>query len=121
VGLVVGIRPDLDLELAALFFDPARHGFWRSSAPFYLRLRDLTSWLLALVAMPVGGTKSSDGEGIIYANNLINMYNLCLFCADYRVPKNPHARSPPKGMRHRLRSWEGHRKCFAWASAYCPS
>jgi lipid A 4'-phosphatase len=52
VGLVFGLRPDLDLELAALFFDPARHGFWRASAPFYLRLRDASTWLIVLVAMP---------------------------------------------------------------------
>jgi lipid A 4'-phosphatase len=54
VGLVFAIRPDLDLELAAPFFDPARHGFWRSSAPFYLRLRDAVTWLIALIALPAG-------------------------------------------------------------------
>src|SRR5918999_1000400 len=54
VGLVFAIRPDLDLELAAPFFDPARHGFWRGFAPFYLRLRDAATWLIALVALPAG-------------------------------------------------------------------
>jgi lipid A 4'-phosphatase len=52
VGLVFGIWPDLDLKLAALFYDPARHGFWRSHDPTYLRLRDASTWLVALVAAP---------------------------------------------------------------------
>ncbi len=48
----VGIRPNLDLELAGLFFDPARAGFWRSYDPVYLRARDASTWLVALVAAP---------------------------------------------------------------------
>lgn len=52
VGLLFGIWPDLDLKLAALFYDPARHGFWRSHDPTYLRLRDASTWLVALVAAP---------------------------------------------------------------------
>ena len=52
VGLVFGIRADLDLGLAALFFDPARGGFWRSFDPTYLRLRDASTWLVALIAAP---------------------------------------------------------------------
>jgi membrane-associated PAP2 superfamily phosphatase len=52
VGLVFGIRPDLDLELAALFFDPARGGFWRAYDPPYLRARDIAMWLVTLVALP---------------------------------------------------------------------
>ena len=40
VGLVFGMRPDLDLKLAALFFDPERGGFWRAYDPTYLRARD---------------------------------------------------------------------------------
>ena len=51
VGLVFGLKPDLDLALAAPFFDPAR-GFWRSFDPTYLRLRDASTWLVALVAVP---------------------------------------------------------------------
>src|SRR5215813_10017358 len=39
VGLIFGIRPDLDLKLAALFFDPERGGFWRAYDPTYLRPR----------------------------------------------------------------------------------
>jgi lipid A 4'-phosphatase len=54
VGLVFAIWPDLDLKLAALFFDARRGGFWRSYAPFYLRARDASTWLVALVAVPAG-------------------------------------------------------------------
>src|SRR6516225_8652059 len=52
VGLVLGIWPDLDLKLAALFFDPERGGFWRAYNPTYLRARDAAVWLTTLVAMP---------------------------------------------------------------------
>ena len=52
VGLVFGLRPDLDLKLAALFFDPERGGFWRAYDPTYLRARDAAVWLTTLVAMP---------------------------------------------------------------------
>ena len=52
VGLIFGIRPDLDLKLAALFFDPERQGFWRAYDPTYLRARDVAVWLTTLVAMP---------------------------------------------------------------------
>src|SRR4029453_10349722 len=52
VGLIFGIRPDLDLKLAALFFDPERGGFWRAYDPIYLRARDVAVWLTTLVAMP---------------------------------------------------------------------
>jgi len=52
VGLVFGVWPDLDLKLAAPFFDQARGGFWRSYDPAYLRLRDAATWLIALTAMP---------------------------------------------------------------------
>jgi lipid A 4'-phosphatase len=51
-GLIFGARPDLDLELAGLFFDPERGGFWRSYDPVYLRARDVSIWLVALVVMP---------------------------------------------------------------------
>ena len=51
VGLVFGIWPDLDLELAAPFLDKTR-GFWRSYDPVYLRARDAVTWLTALIALP---------------------------------------------------------------------
>jgi membrane-associated PAP2 superfamily phosphatase len=53
VGLVFGIWPDLDLKLAALFYDPVR-GFWRAYDPIYLRARDVAVWLVTLVAVPAG-------------------------------------------------------------------
>src|SRR5581483_7539364 len=52
VGGVFGIWPDLDLKLAGLFYDPQKGGFWRSYDPVYLRLRDISTWLIALVAAP---------------------------------------------------------------------
>ncbi len=52
VGVIFGLRPDLDLKLAGLFFDPARGGFWRSYDPLYLRARDAATWLITLAAMP---------------------------------------------------------------------
>ena len=51
VGLIFGIWPDLDLKLAALFYEPPPKGFWRSYDPVYLRLRDAVTWLIALVAL----------------------------------------------------------------------
>jgi membrane-associated PAP2 superfamily phosphatase len=54
VGLLFGVWPQLDLELAGVFFDAARGGFWRSYDPFYLFARDAGTWLIALVAAPAG-------------------------------------------------------------------
>src|SRR5256885_5612600 len=54
VGLVFAIRPDLDLNLAALFFDRERGGFWRAFDPTYLRARDVAVWLVTLVAARAG-------------------------------------------------------------------
>ncbi len=52
VGLIFGLRPELDLVLAAPFFDPQRDGFWRSLDPTYWRWRDIVTWLVTLVAAP---------------------------------------------------------------------
>ena len=54
VGLVFAIWPQLDLDIAALFFDAHRGGFWRSYDPVYLFARDASTWLIALVAAPAG-------------------------------------------------------------------
>jgi membrane-associated PAP2 superfamily phosphatase len=54
VGLVFGLWPELDLTLAAPFFDPARGGFWRSYDPFFLKLRDAATWIITLIALPAG-------------------------------------------------------------------
>jgi membrane-associated PAP2 superfamily phosphatase len=52
VGLVFAIRPDLDLKLAALFFERERGGFWRAFDPTYLRARDVAVGLVTLVSAP---------------------------------------------------------------------
>jgi lipid A 4'-phosphatase len=54
VGLVFAIWPQLDLKLAGIFFDARHGGFWRSYDPFYLRGRDVSTWLIVLVAAPAG-------------------------------------------------------------------
>jgi lipid A 4'-phosphatase len=54
VGVIFALWPELDLKLASLFFDAQRGGFWRSYDPFYLRARDASTWLIALVAAPAG-------------------------------------------------------------------
>src|ERR1700730_3198155 len=54
VGLVFAVWPQLDLKLAALFFDAQHGGFWRSYDPFYLSARDASTWVIALVASPAG-------------------------------------------------------------------
>jgi lipid A 4'-phosphatase len=53
VGVIFAVWPQLDIALAAQFYDPQRH-FWRSYDPFYQRLSDLTMWIVALVAAPAG-------------------------------------------------------------------
>jgi lipid A 4'-phosphatase len=52
VGLLFGIYPKLDLQLAAPFFYPDGIGFWTRADPFLLRVRELSSWLVALVLAP---------------------------------------------------------------------
>ncbi len=52
VGLVFAIRPDLDLQLAALFYDAERGGFWRSHDPLYKRARNAAIGLITLIALP---------------------------------------------------------------------
>jgi membrane-associated PAP2 superfamily phosphatase len=51
-GLVFALWPQLDLELAAPFFDEGKRQFVRASDPAYWRLRDGVSWLITLIAMP---------------------------------------------------------------------
>jgi membrane-associated PAP2 superfamily phosphatase len=52
VGLIFGVWPQLDLQLAAPFFDADKREFVRASDPVYWRLRDVVSWLITLIAMP---------------------------------------------------------------------
>ena len=54
VGLVFGIWPDLDLRLAALFYDPGRNGFWRAPDPTFMRARNASIWLSTLIACAAG-------------------------------------------------------------------
>jgi lipid A 4'-phosphatase len=43
VGAVFGLKPDLDLRIAAYFFDPATHSFSWAEHPVILSLRNLNS------------------------------------------------------------------------------
>jgi membrane-associated PAP2 superfamily phosphatase len=54
VGIVFAVWPEFDLKLAALFFDSVRGGFWRGKDPLYLLARDVSTWLIVLVAAPAG-------------------------------------------------------------------
>jgi lipid A 4'-phosphatase len=51
VGVIFGLWPDLDLKLAALFYDPDRNGFWRATDPTFMRMRNTTIWLTTLIAV----------------------------------------------------------------------
>jgi len=51
VGLVFGLYPELDLRIAAPFFDPAS-GLWAVKGLPALHLRNAASWLIALIAAP---------------------------------------------------------------------
>ena len=51
VGLVFGFYPQLDLMLAAPFFDPAT-GSWIGALAPWPQLRGMAMWLVALVAAP---------------------------------------------------------------------
>jgi membrane-associated PAP2 superfamily phosphatase len=53
VGLLFGVYPKLDLELAGLSFDPSRDGFVQASVqPLGLWLRDLSRLIITTVAAP---------------------------------------------------------------------
>jgi lipid A 4'-phosphatase len=52
VGLLFGFFPQLDLDLARPFFDPAAGGFWFSFHPVSNALRDLSRWLVTLLVAP---------------------------------------------------------------------
>jgi membrane-associated PAP2 superfamily phosphatase len=51
-GIVFAIWPQIDLELAAPFFDAEKRQFSRALDPTYWRLRDAVSWLITLIVMP---------------------------------------------------------------------
>jgi|SRR5579862_8349523 len=53
IGLLFGVDPRLDLDLAGLSFDPSRDGFVQASAqPIGLWLRDLSQWIITAIAAP---------------------------------------------------------------------
>lgn len=52
VGIVFAIWPQLDLALAAPFFDGTRDGFPARVAPDWLFARKAANWIIALVAAP---------------------------------------------------------------------
>jgi lipid A 4'-phosphatase len=52
VGIVFGVWPELDLKLAAPFFDTQLQEFTFSFNHVYLFIRSASSWLIALVALP---------------------------------------------------------------------
>jgi membrane-associated PAP2 superfamily phosphatase len=58
VGLVFGVYPKLDLDLAGLFFNPAAipisDGFWGRVDPVLSWLRDLSRLMVTLLALPAG-------------------------------------------------------------------
>ena len=52
IGLLFGVYPKLDLDLARPFFDPAAGGFWGSFNPVLNTLRDLSRWIVTLLVAP---------------------------------------------------------------------
>jgi membrane-associated PAP2 superfamily phosphatase len=51
-GLLFGLYPELDLRIAALFYDPRAPGAWTGIGGLPQTLRDLAGWVVALVAAP---------------------------------------------------------------------
>jgi lipid A 4'-phosphatase len=51
-GLVLAVVPELDLKLADLFFNHARHGFTLQFNPWLVQLRDKSMWLVAALVVP---------------------------------------------------------------------
>jgi membrane-associated PAP2 superfamily phosphatase len=52
VGLLFGLYPQLDLRIAALFYDPRVPGSWTGIGGIPQSLRDMAGWVVALVAAP---------------------------------------------------------------------
>ncbi len=50
VGILFGAYPPLDLDLAALFFDPSTHKFSGTLRPWVFLARDAAEWLIAAIA-----------------------------------------------------------------------
>jgi membrane-associated PAP2 superfamily phosphatase len=54
VGLVFGVRPELDLALSAPFYQPGDLGFWARVDPDWLRVRWVGIWAPTVLAIAVG-------------------------------------------------------------------
>ena len=52
VGLVFGLYPELDLKIAALFFDPASKRFVQNAYPWLGPIREAAMWLVTAFATP---------------------------------------------------------------------
>jgi lipid A 4'-phosphatase len=52
VGVVFAVYPQLDLDLAALFYDPATHTFWASGSDWVVHARDAATLLITLLVAP---------------------------------------------------------------------
>jgi membrane-associated PAP2 superfamily phosphatase len=52
IGLVFGLFPQLDIEIAGLFYDPAARNFPLRSNSILGHVRDAASWILVLLAAP---------------------------------------------------------------------
>jgi membrane-associated PAP2 superfamily phosphatase len=51
-GLVFGLYPELDLKIAALFYETARTRFVSASYPVLSTLREISMWLVTALALP---------------------------------------------------------------------
>jgi membrane-associated PAP2 superfamily phosphatase len=52
VGVVFGVYPQLDLDLAARFYDPATHTFAAFGSDWVVYARDAATWLITLLVAP---------------------------------------------------------------------
>jgi lipid A 4'-phosphatase len=52
VGVIFGVYPALDLTISGLFYSESREHHWYAIGPNLPRLRDVASWLVALIAAP---------------------------------------------------------------------
>jgi lipid A 4'-phosphatase len=52
VGVAFGVDPQLDLDISALFYDPATHTFIASNWDWVPYARDAASWLITLIVAP---------------------------------------------------------------------
>src|ERR1700709_890772 len=51
-GLLLGLHPDLELRIAAVFFDPATHSFPLKSHALASAMRDGAMWIAWGLALP---------------------------------------------------------------------